>query len=38
MQKISDDKTGRRNTVQDLKDLNSQSSATQAKKRRPKSI
>ena len=38
MQNISNDKTGRSNTVQDLKDLNSQSSATQAKKRRPKSI
>ena len=38
MQNISKDKTGRSNTVQDLKDLNSQSSATQAKKRRPKSL
>ena len=32
MQIISNDKTGRINTVQDIKDFNSQSLATQAKK------
>ena len=35
MQNISNDKTGS-NTVQHLKDLNSQSSATQAKKKETK--
>ena len=36
MQNISNDKTGRSNTVQHLKDLNSQSSATQARKKETK--
>ena len=38
MQNISNDKTGRSNTVQNLKDFNSQSSATQVKKRRTISL
>ena len=38
MQIISDDKTVRSNTVQDLKEFNSQSSATPAKKKEKTSL